>query len=77
MSKSVTPRATTSQEGKLRQFELLARVSSVINSTLEPKEVLNRVIANPTTGCCQIRDLQVDRDPSWGNNGGSIDCGER
>ncbi len=39
------PRAATSRERKLRQFELLARVSSVINSTLEPKEVLNRVIA--------------------------------
>ena len=39
------PRAATSQERKLRQFELLARVSSVINSTLDPKEVLNRVIA--------------------------------
>jgi signal transduction histidine kinase len=38
-------RAATSQERKLRQFEVLARVSSVINSTLEPKEVLNRVLA--------------------------------
>jgi signal transduction histidine kinase len=45
MSRSVTPRAVSSQERKLRQFELLARVSSVINSTLEPKEVLNRVLA--------------------------------
>ncbi len=45
MSRSAVPRPATSQERKLRQFELLARVSSVINSTLEPKEVLNRVIA--------------------------------
>src|SRR5580658_2220439 len=45
MSRSVTLRPATSQERKLRQFELLARVSSVINSTLEPKEVLNRVLA--------------------------------
>ena len=39
------PRPATSQERKLRQFQLLARVSSVINSTLDPKEVLNRVLA--------------------------------
>ncbi|HUJ10461.1 MAG TPA: GAF domain-containing protein [Verrucomicrobiae bacterium] len=40
------PRRTPiSQERKLRQFEVLARVSSVINSSLEPKEVLNRVLA--------------------------------
>lgn len=39
------PRAATSQERKLRQFEVLARVGSVINSSLEPKEVLNRVLA--------------------------------
>ena len=38
-------RAMISQERKLRQFEVLARVSSVINSSLEPKEVLNRVLA--------------------------------
>ena len=46
MSKSTMPRrAPISQERKLRQFEVLARVSSVINSSLEPKEVLNRVLA--------------------------------
>jgi signal transduction histidine kinase len=39
------PRAATSQERKLRQFEVLARVSGVINSSLDPKEVLNRVLA--------------------------------
>ncbi len=39
------PRASTSQERKLRQFEVLARVSGVINSSLDPKEVLNRVLA--------------------------------
>ena len=39
------PHTAISQERKLRQFEVLARVSSVINSTLEPKEVLNRVLA--------------------------------
>jgi signal transduction histidine kinase len=45
MSRVTRPRAATSQERKLRQFEVLARVSSVINSSLEPKEVLNRVLA--------------------------------
>ena len=45
MSRSTAGRPANPQEGKLRQFELLARVSSVINSTLEPKEVLNRVLA--------------------------------
>jgi signal transduction histidine kinase len=45
MSRVTRPRAPTSQERKLRQFEVLARVSSVINSSLEPKEVLNRVLA--------------------------------
>src|SRR5580704_3666865 len=38
-------RNTTSEQRKLRQFEVLVRVSSVINSTLEPEEVLNRVLA--------------------------------
>ena len=38
------PRKPTSQERKFRQFEVLARVSSVINSSLEPKDVLNRVL---------------------------------
>ncbi|HXI84046.1 MAG TPA: GAF domain-containing protein [Verrucomicrobiae bacterium] len=38
-------RNTTSQQRRLRQFEVLVRVSSVINSTLEPEEVLNRVLA--------------------------------
>jgi signal transduction histidine kinase len=38
------PRHATSQKRKLRQFEVLVRVSSVINSTLDPKEVLNRVL---------------------------------
>jgi signal transduction histidine kinase len=37
-------RTATSQQRKLRQFEVLARVGSVINSSLEPKEVLNRVL---------------------------------
>jgi signal transduction histidine kinase len=37
-------RNTTSQQRKLRQFEVLVRVSSVINSSLDPKEVLNRVL---------------------------------
>jgi signal transduction histidine kinase len=37
-------RNTTSEQRKLRQFEVLVRVSSVINSTLEPEEVLNRVL---------------------------------
>jgi signal transduction histidine kinase len=45
MTRSTTRRAATSQERKLRQFEVLARVGSVINSSLEPKEVLNRVLA--------------------------------
>src|SRR5664280_1936339 len=46
MSKSTIPRrAPIPQERKLRQFEVLARVSSVINSSLEPKEVLDRVLA--------------------------------
>src|SRR5580704_1742366 len=37
-------RNTTSEQRKLRQFEVLVRVSSVINSSLDPKEVLNRVL---------------------------------
>src|ERR1039457_6928437 len=37
-------RNTTSQQRRLRQFEVLVRVSSVINSSLDPKEVLNRVL---------------------------------
>ncbi len=37
-------RTATSQDRKLRQFEVLARVGSVINSSLEPQEVLNRVL---------------------------------
>jgi GAF domain-containing protein len=37
-------RIVTSPERKLRQFEVLARVSSVINSSLEPQEVLNCVL---------------------------------
>src|ERR1017187_10056649 len=37
-------RNTTSQQRKLRQFEVLVRVSSVINASLDPKEVLNRVL---------------------------------
>jgi signal transduction histidine kinase len=45
MSRRKTLRPATPQERKLRQFKVLARVSSVINSTLEPKEVLNRVLA--------------------------------
>jgi len=45
MSRVTKPRGATPQERRLRQFEVLARVSSVINSTLEPKEVLNRVLA--------------------------------
>jgi signal transduction histidine kinase len=44
MNKSTTGRPATLQERRLRQFEVLARVGSVINSTLEPKEVLNRVL---------------------------------
>ncbi len=44
MSRPKPKHPATAEEGKLRQFELLARVSSVINSTLEPKEVLNRVL---------------------------------
>jgi len=45
MSRVTKARGATPQERRLRQFEVLARVSSVINSTLEPKEVLNRVLA--------------------------------
>jgi hypothetical protein len=45
MSKSITGLPATLQEGKLRQFEVLARVGSVINSSLDPKDVLNRVLA--------------------------------
>jgi signal transduction histidine kinase len=45
MSRLTVPRATTLQEGKLRQFEVLARVGSVINSSLDPKDVLDRVLA--------------------------------
>src|ERR1039457_459758 len=45
MSKPTTGRPATGPERRLRQFEVLARVGSVINSTLEPKEVLNRVLA--------------------------------
>jgi signal transduction histidine kinase len=46
MSKStMSRRALIPPERKLRQFEVLARVSSVINSSLEPKEVLDRVLA--------------------------------
>ncbi|MGA2603859.1 MAG: GAF domain-containing protein [Verrucomicrobiia bacterium] len=45
MVRSTTERPATPQERKLRQFEVLVRVSSVINSTLDPKEVLNRVLA--------------------------------
>jgi signal transduction histidine kinase len=37
-------RTATPSERKLRQFEVLARVSSVINSSLEPQEVLDRVL---------------------------------
>jgi signal transduction histidine kinase len=37
-------RNTTSEQRRLRQFEVLVRVSSVINSSLDPKEVLNRVL---------------------------------
>ena len=45
MSKTVkTRRVPVSQERKLRHFAVLARVSSVINSSLDPKEVLNRVL---------------------------------
>ena len=46
MSKSVTTRrAAVSRGREAHQFEVLARVSSVINSSLEPKDVLNRVLA--------------------------------
>jgi signal transduction histidine kinase len=45
MSRLTVPQATTLQEGKLRQFEVLARVGSVINSSLDPKDVLDRVLA--------------------------------
>jgi signal transduction histidine kinase len=38
------PRNVSSQAGKLRRLELLARVSSVINSSLEPQKVLNLVL---------------------------------
>ena len=34
----------TLPEGKLRHFEVLARVGNVINSSLEPQEVLDRVL---------------------------------
>jgi len=44
MTKLTEPGAATLQEGKLRQFEVLARVGSVINSSLDPKDVLNRVL---------------------------------
>jgi len=40
----MSSRSATSQEPRLRQFEVLARVSNVINSSLEPKDVLNRVL---------------------------------
>ena len=45
--KSATSRATKERLGqpdRLRRFELLARVSNVINSSLEPKTVLNLVL---------------------------------
>jgi signal transduction histidine kinase len=45
VSRPKKARPATAQERKLHQFEVLARVSSVINSTLDPKEVLNRVLA--------------------------------
>jgi len=45
MSRPKTTPTATAQERKLHQFQVLARVSSVINSTLDPEEVLNRVLA--------------------------------
>jgi signal transduction histidine kinase len=35
---------STAQDGKLRRFQLLARVSRVINSSLDPNKVLNLVL---------------------------------
>jgi hypothetical protein len=39
------PRNTSSQAEKLRHFQVLARVSNVINSSLEPKKVLELVLS--------------------------------
>ena len=63
MSRVTRPRAATSQERKLRQFEVLARVSSVINSTLEPKEVLNRVLDEAVRVMQATSGLLVFIDP--------------
>lgn len=38
------PRVASSSDEKLRHFQLLARVSNVINSSLDPKKVLNLVL---------------------------------